>query len=338
MLNVSTANALGIANHYMSKKIAADTIDVYAVGTCGPRGFYGTIDLHLEIEELLAEFLQVESAIIYAQASATISSVIPAFAKVGDIIVVDSGCNFSIQKGVDLSRSLVFQFNHNDMKDLEEVLKDIEHRFQKKPLTRRFILTEGIYFNYGDICPLPELIKLKENYKYRLMMDESLSIGSLGPHGTGVSDHFNVPASKIDIIMGSMAHHFGGGGGFCAGGSSMIDHQRLNGKAYCFSASLPACLTNAARYGISYLRQNASSIIPKLEHNTKLLYSGLLNIPGFELETGPSPSMHLYLRSRQVKSPLEESSVLDAICQHVILSNFLSFQLIILGDTTRHFY
>jgi serine palmitoyltransferase len=313
------------------------------VGTCGPRGFYGTIDLHLELEQLIAEFLQVESAIIYSQASATISSVIPAYAKVGDILVVDSGCNFSIQKGVDLSRSLVFHFNHNDMSDLEKVLKDINRRFAKKDnsKTRRFIIVEGLYANYGDICPLPKIIELKEKYKYRLMIDESLSIGSMGPRGAGVSDYFNVPVTKLDFIMGSMAHHFGAGGGFCAGTHSIIDYQVLNGKAYCFSASLPACLANAARYAITYLQENHKIVLPKLQNNIDIMYAGLMTLSGFELETGPSPSMHLYLKSKK-DSPLEEAQRLDQICSHVhaLLADVKFIRIsvyFILGTKSWHF-
>lgn len=296
-----------------------DTVDLYAVGTCGPRGFYGTLDLHLELETQIAQFLRTEDSIIYSQHAATVSSVIPSFAKVGDILVVDSGCNFAIQKGIELSRSIVFHFNHNDMQDLEAVLKDVQQRFAKKPLTRRFIICEGLYQNYGDICPLPRIVELKQRFKYRLIIDESLSIGSLGPRGAGVSDFFDIGIQQLDIIVGSMAHHFGGAGGFCAGSAVMVDHQRLNGKAYCFSASLPACLTTPPKFIIAYLQKNCRILMPKLQKNTKLLYEGLTKLSGFELESGPSPCMHLYLKKSRSRSIMDDAKLLDAISRYVML-------------------
>jgi len=222
--------------------------------------------VHTQCELDIARFLGVEAAIIYAQAFNTISSVIPDFAKRGDIIVADKGVNFAIQKGLQISRSTVRWFEHNDMDDLERVLDEIrvEHARSGKPLTRRFIVAEGLSENYGDIVDLPKLVELKKKYKYRLILDESWSFGVLGSHGRGVTEYFGVEPTKVDMIIGSMASTLCGGGGFCAGSKEVIDHQvgslvmwtsqqRITSLGYVFSAALPAILAVTASESIGIL-------------------------------------------------------------------------------------
>lgn len=115
----------------------------------------------MDLERNLAEFLGTESAILYSQAFSTISSVIPAFCKRGDVIVADRGVNFAIQKGLQISRSTIRWFDHNDLKNLEEVLVSVEKERKKKrlPLTRRFIVTEGIFENDGALLDLPKVVR-----------------------------------------------------------------------------------------------------------------------------------------------------------------------------------
>lgn len=111
--------------------------------------------------------------------------------------------NFSIQKGVQISRSNVKYFKHNDMEDLERILKEISLEDQKHPkrlVPRRFIISEGIFHSTGDICPLPKLIELKLKYKYRLILDESLALGILGPNGKGTAEHFGIPVGALDDL------------------------------------------------------------------------------------------------------------------------------------------
>lgn len=118
--------------------------------------------MHIELEQKLASFFGTESAIIYSQGFSTVASAIPAFAKRGDIIVADEGISFATQKGIDISRSQIHFFKHNDMADLERVLEKIkaEEIKKKKPLTRKFLVVEGLYLNTGSIAPLPKLVPL----------------------------------------------------------------------------------------------------------------------------------------------------------------------------------
>ncbi|XP_050801901.1 serine palmitoyltransferase 1 isoform X2 [Gopherus flavomarginatus] len=162
-INFASFNFLGLLDNERVKNAAQASLRKYGVGTCGPRGFYGTFDVHLELEDRLAKFMRTEESIIYSYGFATIASAIPAYSKRGDIVFVDEAACFAIQKGLQASRSNIKLFKHNDVADLEQLLKEQEIEDQKNPrkarVTRRFILVEGLYMNTGDICPLPELFK-----------------------------------------------------------------------------------------------------------------------------------------------------------------------------------
>lgn len=116
---------MGLLNNEEIKESALSALRKYGVGSCGPPGFYGTLDVHIELEKSIAEFLDVEASIIYSQGFSCISSAIPAFAKRGDYVVVDDSCGLAIQKGVAISRSNVTYFKHNDVNDLENILINI---------------------------------------------------------------------------------------------------------------------------------------------------------------------------------------------------------------------
>ncbi|KAI9340616.1 pyridoxal phosphate-dependent transferase [Pilaira anomala] len=257
LMNLATSNYLNLVASEQIRQKAVETLRNYGVGSCGPPGFYGTIDVHMDLERDISRFLGTDDAIIYAQGFSTISSVIPAFAKRGDYLVVDDGVSFAIQKGVQISRSIIRTFKHNDMEDLERVLNEIntEHIVHKKRLTRRFIVTEGLFANFGDIAPLDKLVELKKKFKYRLILDESQSIGVLGRRGGGLTDLYNIDAKEIDMISGSLSNAICGSGGFCAGSVEVIDHQRLSGSAYCFSASMPAMLAVSASEAFRIIEQ-----------------------------------------------------------------------------------
>ncbi|KAI0225490.1 Serine palmitoyltransferase 1 [Lamellibrachia satsuma] len=196
-LNMATLNFLGMVGKQAIEEEAVKSLKMYGVGSCGPRGFYGTVDVHLQEEEKLAQFMGTEEAIVYSYGFATIASAIPAYSKRGDVIFCDEGVCFAIQKGIQASRSKVISFKHNDTADLERLLMDHAQEEKKNPkkakVTRKFLIVEGLYINYGDICPLPQLMELKWKYKLRLFMDESISFGTLGKTGRGVTEHFSVP-------------------------------------------------------------------------------------------------------------------------------------------------
>ncbi|KHJ90456.1 hypothetical protein OESDEN_09703, partial [Oesophagostomum dentatum] len=171
-LNMATSNFLGFIGEKrieLEMTLQSRLFANIGVGSCGPRGFYGTVDVHLNLESELANFMGCEEAVLYSYGFATVASAIPAYAKKGDIIFVDKGVNFAIQKGLQACRSRVEWFEHNDMQDLERLLKEQEARDKKDPkkagTIRRFIVVEGLYANTADLCPLPRIMEFKWKYK-----------------------------------------------------------------------------------------------------------------------------------------------------------------------------
>lgn len=270
--NGKTVTNLASYNHYnfasnpdlLNK--AVNTVRTYGVGPCSPPGFYGTQDVHMKSEADIAAHLGVPACIIYAQSFSTISSVIPAFSKRGDIIVADKAVNYPIRKGLQISRSQVRWYEHNDMADLERVLQRVVKEGQGKPLTRRFIVTEGLFENVGDVVDLPKLIELKLKYKFRVILDETWSYGILGRTGRGVTEQQNVDPENVDLLIGGLAGALASGGGFCAGSDEVVEHQRLSAASYTFSAALPALLATTASETVALL-QEQPSIIQGLREN-----------------------------------------------------------------------
>lgn len=299
-VNMATHNYLGMVENPEIEEAAIKSLRKYGVGSCGPRGFYGTVDVHLELEAKLAKFMNMEESVLYSYGFATVASAIPAYAKRGDVIFADEGVNFAIQKGLAASRSTIRYFKHNSVEDLERLLKtqdDEDKKNQKKAkVTRRFLIVEGIYMNYGDICPLPEFVELKNRYKVRLFIDESVSFGVLGETGRGLTQHYNISVEEIDLMMAALEYAVGSTGGFCCGTSYVVDHQRLSGLGYCFSASLPPMLASAAIAAIDSI-DNDPSIIGKLSSNAQALHQKLQDLSGIQVEGHElSPIKHLRLR------------------------------------------
>ncbi|KAF4556256.1 Aminotransferase class I and II-like protein 6 [Elsinoe fawcettii] len=274
--NLATYNHYNFINNEVLKERAIKTLRTYGVGPCGPPGFYGTQDVHSQLEADVAAHLGTSASIVYAQSFSTISSVIPAFAKRGDIIVADKAVNYAVRKGLQISRSTIRWYEHNDMADLERVLSTLvkEHARSKKPLTRRFIVTEGLFENVGDLVNLPEIVRLKHKYKFRIILDETWSYGILGATGRGVTEQQNVDPSHVDMIIGSLAGSLIAGGGFCAGTEEVVEHQRLSANSYTFSAALPAMLATTASETVRMLQEEKQHG-ESLRENTKAMWGQL---------------------------------------------------------------
>jgi len=260
-VQLSTYNFLGLRKHLPILEVAAQVIEEFGVGSCGPRGFYGTLEPHLQLEKDIAEFMGTEASILYSFGSTTISSVIPAFAKPTDVLVMDDGINYNAQQGARLSRAKALFFRHNDMAHLEEVLAELERedglhstRLTSKAVRRRFLVTEGVFANSGELAPLVELNRLKLRHALRLILDDSLGFGVLGEHGRGTLEHFGLPVQTADILIGSLETVCAAVGGFCCGSNLVVDHQRLSGAGYVFSASLPPFLCSAASKAIECIK------------------------------------------------------------------------------------
>ena len=299
-LNFGTFDMLGLSARPEMKESARAALDHYGLGSCGPRGFYGTLDAHMHLEQRLATLFGVEETIVYSDGASTPSSAIPAFAKRGDLLVVDDGVSDSIRTGLTLSRAQVAFFKHNDMADLERVLLAVRATDRKlkrrSDCQRRFIVVEGLYRNSGTVCPLPALAALKAAHHFRLIVDESLSFGALGEkNGLGVTEHFGMPLDSVDILTGTLGNTMGAVGGFCVGSLEVVDHQRLSGAAYCFSASAPPFMSRVGITAIDIMVKEPS-LRKSLSANAAAMHKLLAAVPGLALLSEPlSPILHLVL-------------------------------------------
>ncbi|VDP73756.1 unnamed protein product [Echinostoma caproni] len=315
-LNFASFNFLNFVGDTDLSEAAVRQMKEYGVGACGPRGFYGTFDVHLNLEDKISKFLRVEKSVVYSYGAATFSSAIPSYAKRTDVIFADEGIGHAAFQGIVASRSRAYFFRHNDMEHLKELLLNQAARDREDPqramLTRRFLVVEGLYANYGDICPLPELVKLKYQYKVRILLDESHSFGVLGATGRGVTEYFGIDVEDIDMISGSLENALGVCGGFCAGTKYVVGHQELSGQGYCFSASLPPMLATAATKALEKLEMPSE----RGARNRRLLHLSRLTHRLFHEETSlstqweltgseDSPIKHLRLRADNSLDALE---------------------------------
>lgn len=300
-ITFATQDFLGFGGELSVRKIAEQTLEKYTVGSCGPRGFYGTTLAHLDLEESLARFMGTPESITYSDATATIASAIPAFAKRGDVLLIDSGANYGIQLGAQLSRSKIVYWNHNDTIDLERKLEAVaESDLRKRDASleqRRFIVVEGLYANSGSLCPLREVQRLAAKYRWRIIVDDSLGFGVLGPNGRGITEHAGLSTTDVDVLVGSLATSLGSVGGFCVGSREVVDHQRLSGAGYCFSASAPPFLCAVAAASLQELQQNKGRL-DSLRAKCKQLHDTMASsLPAFEIVShAESPVKHLVLR------------------------------------------
>lgn len=149
----------------------------------------------------MKDFYGAGGAILYSFGFCTISSIIPVFAKREDTILTDEACNFAVQVGVELSRSKVFSFKHNDVADMEDKMKQIVRKDKPgvTPKHRRFLVIQGVYENHGDVAPLDKMVQLAKQYKFRVVLEDTFGVGVLGKTGRGTHEHFNIPVSVTTV-------------------------------------------------------------------------------------------------------------------------------------------
>jgi len=302
VLNVASYDFLGMSQESAVKASAKKALEFYGCGSCGPRGFYGTIDLHLNFEAAVAKFMGVEEAISYSDGASAVSSVIPAFAKKGDLLLVDEAVSEPVLCGLNLSRATVQFFKHNDMEDLRVILESIsadDKRLKRDTSQqRRFIVVEGLYRNTGDICPLLQLLALKEKHCYRIILDESLSFGVIGATGRGVTEYFGVSINTVEIVVLAMDAALASVGGVCIGKQDICDHQRLSGAGYCFSASAPPFLSACAITALALMEAEPERL-EKLHACARYLHTVLRSVKGVAMKVDyhmPTPVVHLVLK------------------------------------------
>ncbi|KAJ8602637.1 hypothetical protein CTAYLR_004101 [Chrysophaeum taylorii] len=292
LLNFGALDCLGMSLEPRLKEAATAALRKYGCGSCGPRGFYGSIDLHVELEKKVAAFFGAEKAIAFSDASSCATSTVAAFAKRGDLLLVDFGVSEPLQTGCVLSRAQVVVFRDAD--ELERTMISIERDdFAKKRTPgsqRRFVVCEAISRDFGTVAPLSRIVDLKNKFGYRLILDESLTFATTGATGRGIKEELGLPSDAVEITTIDLGPALGSVGGICVGTKEVIDHQRLSGAGYCFSAAAPPFVSAAAMAALDIVPER----LPRLRENVKFLHDQLSSVAGLsKLSAYPSPVIFL---------------------------------------------
>ncbi|XP_068730448.1 serine palmitoyltransferase 2-like [Montipora capricornis] len=233
-LNLASYNYLGFAeNSGPCAKAAEQAVRKYGLAACSPSNEYGTLNIHEELEALVARFVGKPAAMVFGMGFATNACNIPSLVSKGCLIISDELNHTSLILGARLSGATIRVFKHNDVMSLEKILR--ESVVQGQPRTHRawkkiLIIVEEVYSMEGSLVSLPEVVALKEKYKAYLFLDEAHSIGAMGPNGRGVTDFYGVDLSDIDIMMGTFTKSFGAAGGYIAASEDIINH--IKGHSY----------------------------------------------------------------------------------------------------------
>ncbi|OHS98998.1 Serine palmitoyltransferase 1 [Tritrichomonas foetus] len=317
-INFGTPNFLGLNMNQEIIDATITAVEKYAVGTGGPRQLYGTFDCHLELESKIADWLGTEDSVNYIYPFSTIISVMQAFVKNTDIIFVDECSSFAIHLGADLSRCKIIPYHHNDMNDLKSKLSLQRNSYERWDKCNRWVCTEGIFECDGQVLELEKLISLRKEFCLRLIIDESLSFGSLGKTGRGIFEHFEIDHSKnVEIRIGSFSSCFASLGCFVACNKKLSQHQRLASQTYVFSASPPALNVISVIKALEIAIGKGEEIIKTLRKNILLARNELQNdrlIRKYFLIMGNDQSPMIHLRLVKPKRLEDEDKILQTIC------------------------
>ena len=231
MIMVGSNNYLGLLNHPAVMKAAQAAVDRYGVATCGSRFLNGTLDIHVELEERLARFMQKEAALTFSTGFQTNLGIIPTIAGKDDVIIVDRMVHASIIDACRLSFAKVHKYKHNDMDDLDRVLSSLKGKSGK------LIVVDGVFSMEGDLANLPEVVRLAKKHNARMLVDEAHGIGVMGKNGRGTPEHFGVEGD-VDLVMGTFSKSFASLGGFVAGNKKVISYIKHHARSLIFSASI----------------------------------------------------------------------------------------------------
>lgn len=277
---MSSYDYLGLIGHREIEAAAVAAIHEYGTGTGGVRLLTGTNELHCRLEKTLARFTGFGSAMVLSSGyMANLAAIAGLFGK-NDLVITDENIHRSIEEAIRVAGIPCERFRHNDTASLKELLE--KYRSHK----RKLVIVEGVYSMDGDICPLPEIVTLKEEYDAFLLVDEAHSLGVLGRSGRGVAEHFGMPADKIDILTGSLSKAIPTNGGFIAAKEEVIIYLKHGGAPYMFSAALSPANTAAAMASLEIIDKE-NWRLKKLRDNTAQMKEGLRRLG---IDTGDSES------------------------------------------------
>ncbi len=281
---------LGLTNHPKVKEASKRAIDKYGTGCAGSRFLNGTLDIHIELEERLADFVGKDAAIVYSTGFQSNLGALAGITGRNDYLLLDESDHASIIDGTRLSFSKTIKYRHNDMNDLERRLNTIPEEAIK------VIVVDGIFSMEGDIVRLPELVSLAQQYGASVVIDDAHSIGVLGYNGSGTASHFNL-TNEVDIITGTFSKSLASLGGFVASDKDTIEFLKHNSRALIFSASMTPASAASVLAALNILETEPQHI-ESLWRNTDYARR-LLSNEGFDIGQSESPIIPIYIRDNE---------------------------------------
>ena len=266
VLNFSSNDYLGLATHPLLKTAAEKAVRDYGTGAGASRLISGSLGLHHESEEALAEFKGTERALLFATGYVTAVGTISALVSASDVVVLDKLVHASIVDGARLSGAKLRVFDHNDLNDLESILKWAEAKRSGND-GRVLIVTESLFSMDGDIAPLEQIVELKERYGAWLMIDEAHSTGLFGRKRSGLVEKLGL-GGRVEVQMGTLGKALGSAGGYIAGAGVLIEYLVNKARSFIFSTAPPPSVSAASLAAVGIVQsEEGSELVMRLRAN-----------------------------------------------------------------------
>jgi len=289
VINLASNNYLGLTSHKALRKASIEAVRKLGVGAGAVRTIAGTMKLHVDLEEQIAQFKRVEACVVFQSGFTANAGTVSAILGKDDLIVSDELNHASIIDGARLSKAAIKVFKHKDAADCERILQ--EHTsFPGKKL----IITDGVFSMDGDIAPLPKLCELAEKYGCIMMVDDAHASGVLGRGGRGSVDHFDCHG-RVHIQVGTLSKAIGSMGGYVCGTRDLIDFLYLRARPFLFSTSHPPATAAACQAAFALLDSaEGEKLVKKLWANTKF-FKRELKKRGFEFKASETPIVPIHV-------------------------------------------
>jgi len=295
---------LGLTSHPKIKEASKKAIDIYGTGCAGSRFLNGTLDIHIELENRLAKYVQKEAAVLFSTGFQVNLGVLSSITGRNDYLILDEYDHASLIDGSRLSFSKVIKYSHNDMEDLRRKLSILPEEAVK------LIAVDGIFSMEGDIVKLPEIVKVADEFGANIMVDDAHSLGVIGHKGAGTASHFGL-TKDVDLIMGTFSKSLASLGGFIAADFATIDYLKHRARALMFSASMTPGSVASVIAALDIIESEPERIA-KLWDNTNYAMK-LLTEEGFDLGPTESPILPIYVRDNlktfQVTRHLQDDGI-----------------------------
>ena len=289
VINLASNNYLGLTSHKALRKAAVDAVKKLGVGAGAVRTIAGTMKLHMDLEEQIAKFKQVEACVVFQSGFTANAGTVSAVLGKDDLIVSDELNHASIIDGARLSKATIKVFKHKDLEDCERILKETAGWNGHK-----LIITDGVFSMDGDIAPLPGLCGLAEKYGCIMMVDDAHASGVLGRSGRGTVDHFNCHG-RVHIQVGTLSKAIGAMGGYVCGSRDLIDFLYLRARPFLFSTSHPPATAAACQAAFALLDSpGGEKLVRKLWANTKF-FKRELKKRGFQFKASETPIIPIHV-------------------------------------------